>query len=493
VRAAYGVEEIRAAEQPLLDALPPGSLMARAATALAARCADLLGGTYGARVVLLVGTGNNGGDALLAGTQLARRGARVDALLVGDRSPDAEPAELRRAGGRLHVAGSALDADLIDAADLVVDGLLGIGASGALRPDAARLADLVRERCARDAAPFVVAVDVPSGVDASTGEVAGTAVGADVTVTFGGLKTGLLVTPGATYAGAVDLVDIGLDLPAPNVVALDADDVAQLLPMPDVDSDKYGRGVVGVVAGSRRYTGAAVLCVGGALHAGAGMIRYAGVDAAADQVRAHWPEALVTTATDPHGVLGVGQVQSWVVGSGLGTGPEATAIVTAVLGTDLPVVLDADAITVVGANAGLLRDRSAPTLLTPHAGEFARLVGAERADVEARRLRSAQEAARRFGATVLLKGSTTVIADPSGRTRINTAQTSYLATAGSGDVLAGTCGTMLAAGLEALDAGAVAAFLHGFAAVLAAGDPPAPITPRDVAAALPGAMRAIRG
>jgi hydroxyethylthiazole kinase-like uncharacterized protein yjeF len=465
MRPAYDVEQIRAAERPLLDALPPGTLMARAASALAARCAALLGGTYGARVVVLAGTGNNGGDARLAGARLARRGARVDTVLVGKDDADATR--------------------LIDAADLVLDGMVGIGVTGALRADAAAVAQLVNESNA-----FVVAVDVPSGVDASTGEVAGTAVRADVTVTFGGLKPGLLVTPGAAYTGAIDVVDIGLDLPAAAVGALDADDAARMIPAPDAESDKYRRGVVGVVAGSERYTGAAVLCAGGALQAGAGMVRYAGVRAAAEQVRAHWPEALVTA--DPGDVLAIGQVQSWVAGSGLGTGPEAAAIVAALLETAVPVVLDADAIAVVAERPDLLSGRSAPTLLTPHAGEFARLVGVDRGEVEARRLRSAQDAAQRFGVTVLLKGSTTVIADPSGQTRINTAQTPYLATAGSGDVLAGVCGTMLAAGMSGLDAGAVAAFLHGLAAVLAAGDPPAPVTPRDVAAALPGAIRAVR-
>lgn len=467
MRSAYGVAEIRAAEQKLLDALPPGTLMSRAATALAARCAGLLGGTYGARVVVLAGAGDNGGDALLAGESLARRGARVDVIRVADET---------------------FDEQLLRQADLIVDGMVGIGGQGALRPAAAQRAEIVN-----DCNAIVVAVDVPSGVDASTGEVAGgVAVRADVTVTFGGLKAGLLVAPGATYAGAVDVVDIGLDLPPADIGALDADDVASLLPQPEPDSDKYSRGVVGVVAGSERYTGAAVLCVGGALHAGAGMVRYAGVGAAADEVRRHWPEALVMTIAGADGVLDVGRVQSWVVGSGLGTGPQATAIVTTVLGTDAPVILDADAIAVVAEAPELVANRTAPTLLTPHAGEFARLVGMDRAQVEARRLRSAQDAARTFGATVLVKGSTTVIADPSGQTRVNTAQTPYLATAGSGDVLAGVCATMLAAGLSALDSGAVAAFLHGLAAVLAAGEPAAPITPRDVAAALPEAVRAVR-
>lgn len=469
MRAAYGVAEIRAAEQKLLDALPAGTLMARAASALAARCADVLGRTYGVRVVVLAGGGDNGGDALLAGSLLARRGARVDVIRVSDAS---------------------FEEKLLRAADLVVDGMVGIGGQGPLRPAAARLAEVVN-----DCTAIVVAVDVPSGVDASTGEVAGVAVRADVTVTFGGLKAGLLVSPGAAYAGAVDVVDLGLDLPVADVAALDADDVAAMVPWPEPDSDKYNRGVVGVVAGSDRYTGAAVLCVGGALHGGAGMVRFAGVAAAADEVRRHWPEALVTATgdvLDVGRVLDIGRVQSWVVGSGLGVGPEATALVTSLLGTDVPVVLDADALAVVAKSPALVSGRRAPTLLTPHAGEFARLVGVERAEVEARRLRSAQEAARNFGATVLLKGSTTVIADPSGETRVNTAQTPYLATAGSGDVLAGVCGTLLAAGLSALDAGAVGAFLHGLAALLTAGDPPAQVTPREVAATLPDAVRAVR-
>jgi hydroxyethylthiazole kinase-like uncharacterized protein yjeF len=496
VRAAFDVAEIRAAERALLAALPPGTLMARAATALAARCVDLLGGTYGANVVVLAGGGDNGGDALLAGARLARRGARVDALLLKDRAGDAEPRELLRAGGRLHLTGSDGDADLIDDADLVVDGMVGIGASGALRPDAARLAGLVADsRGTVGAGPLVVAVDVPSGVDASTGEVDGVALAADVTVTFGALKPGLLLEPGAGYAGAIDVVDIGLGLPRSRIGALDAEDVSALVPRPAPDSDKYSRGVVGVVAGSERYTGAAVLCVAGALRAGAGMVRYAGGPAPAAEVRRHWPEAIVVTIDegDAGAVLDTGRVQSWVVGSGLGAGPHATAVVSALLSTDVPVVVDADALAVVRERPDLVAGRAAPTLLTPHAGEFARLVGAERADVEARRLRSACDAAKRYGATVLLKGSTTVIADPSGEVRINTAQTPYLATAGSGDVLAGICGTLLAAGMSGLDAGAVGAFLHGLAAVLAVGDPPAPTTPRDVAAALPAALRAVAG
>jgi hydroxyethylthiazole kinase-like uncharacterized protein yjeF len=471
MRAAYDVEQVRAAEEPLLKALPAGTLMQRAATALARRCAALLGSVYGARVVVIAGGGDNGGDALLAGTQLARRGAHVD--IVSTTEP-VNADKLQR---------------LLDNADLVIDGMVGIGARGGLRGEAAKVAEQLA-----DVDAVVVAVDVPSGVDASTGEVAGVAVRADVTVTFGALKTGLVVAPGAEFAGAIEVVDIGLSLPDAEVTLLDAEDVARLLPSPGGETDKYRRGVVGVVTGSDRYTGAAVLAVGGALTAGAGMVRFAGVAHPAELVRQHWPEAVVTVVPPGDGaaVLDAGQVQSWVVGSGLGTDDAAADVVRAVLGADVPVVVDADAITVIGEHPEWLRARSAPTVLTPHAGEFARLTGADRNEVEARRLTLAREAVRDLGATDLLKGSTTVVADPSGVVRVNTADTPYLATAGSGDVLSGICGALLAGGLAPLDAASAAAFLHGMAGLVAESVPAAPIRALDLVTHLPAAIRTVR-
>src|SRR5581483_953969 len=272
MRSAYDVASVRAAEQPLLDSLPEGTLMRRAATALARRCAALLGAVYGSRVVLLIGSGGNGGDAMYAGARLAQRGARVDALVVSEKLHEPALEALRAAGGHTVAAGEDIDRHLLDVADLVVDGMVGIGATGELRAPMARLAGL----CAT-AEATVVAVDVPSGVDASTGEIAGDAVTADVTVTFGALKTGLVVSPGAERAGRVEVVDIGLSLPAATTSLLDATDVADLLPEPADETDKYRRGVVGIVAGSDTYTGAAQLAVGGALAAGVGMVRFAGV------------------------------------------------------------------------------------------------------------------------------------------------------------------------------------------------------------------------
>lgn len=496
MRAAYDADTVRAAEAPLLESLPDGTLMQRAAMALASRCAALLPSVYGARVVLLVGSGGNGGDALYAGARLAARGARVDALLTTDialRAPtDSVLAldALHRAGGGSRPAGSDSDALLLDEADLVIDGLVGIGATGGLRPPMARLAEL-----AADSPATVVAVDVPSGVDASTGEVEGVAIRADVTVTFGALKAGLVVNPGAQYAGLVELVDIGLSMPPPTVTVLDADDVATLLPHADPDTDKYRRGVVGIVAGSDTYTGAAQLAVGGALGAGVGMVRFASMAHPAELVRQRWPEAIVTVVEPGDGaaVVGAGRVQAWVIGSGLGTDDAAGQVVASVLDTDVPVLLDADAITWLAGHRRALARRSAPALLTPHAGEFARLMGVERDDVEARRLRHVRRAAAELGVTVLLKGATTVVADHDGRVRVNTAATPYLGTAGSGDVLSGICGALLAGGLDPLDAGSAGAFLHGMAGLVAAGSPPVPFPAMAIVDALPAAMRAVRG
>jgi ADP-dependent NAD(P)H-hydrate dehydratase / NAD(P)H-hydrate epimerase len=463
MRNLYSVEEVRAAEAQLLATLPEGALMARAAAGLARRCGELLGRVYGAHVVLLVGSGNNGGDTLFAGALLARRGAAVAAVVVGSSPHAGGLASLRAAGGRVVPAEEISWA----ATDLVLDGLVGIGGTGALREPAATLAHRLR-----DLEATIVAVDVPSGVDAATGEVAGEAVRADVTVTFGGLKAGLLISPGAEFAGLVELFDIGLGavLPETGFTALDSGDVARLLPSPSGESSKYSRGVVGLVTGSREYTGAAVLSTGGAVRAGAGMVRYVGVQHSADMVRARWPEVVVTDVAgnseggiaDAAGILEAGRVQAWAVGSGIGTGAGSAEVVRTILGSEVPVLVDADAITIVGTNKEWL-SRSAGTLLTPHSGEFAKLMGTDRDDVEAHRLSWARRAAAELGVTVLLKGSTTVVADPDGRTAVNTTATPWLGTAGSGDVLSGVCGSLMAQGLSPYDAGRVGAFLHGMA------------------------------
>jgi hydroxyethylthiazole kinase-like uncharacterized protein yjeF len=347
----------------------------------------------------------------------------------------------------------------------------------------------------------------------------GPAVRADVTVTFGAIKPGLLIDPGAGYAGAVELLDIGLGpylKDGPSASAPQRDDIRELLPRPGAESDKYRRGVLGLLAGSDRFTGAVLLATGGAVRGGAGMVRVVTADVAAGLVRQAWPETVITVHPDggDWDLLGsVGRVQAWVAGPGMGTGQDAVARLAAVLGTDLPALVDADGLTILSQVKGLL-PRLAPTLITPHAGELARLLGTDAASVEARRLEHARRAASELGVTVLLKGSTTVIAPPDGGepVLVNPTGTPWLATAGSGDVLSGLAGALLAQGLPPAQAGLAAAYLHGMAGRLAAAGLPqtsrrapespdgtslrdevaeAPIGASDLVRALPDAFRSL--
>jgi len=453
MRHAHTVEQVRAAEHALMSTLPDGALMQRAAAGLAYAVADLLGGSYGRRVLLLVGSGDNGGDALYAGAMLARRGCAVEAWLLGSGAHEAGLAALKRAGGRVVTEPGRRP-------DVVVDGIVGIGGRPGLRPEAAAAVRLLH------GVPMV-AVDTPSGVDVDTGQLDGDHVVADVTVTFGTHKACHLVDPAAAACGTVHLVDIGLDLPEAGVESLQLEDVAALLPRPPGDSHKYTRGVVGVRAGSTLYPGAGLLSVAGAASGLAGMVRYVGDDSVATLVREAHPE-----------VVGAGRVQAWVVGSGSGDGAKGT--LEEALEDRVPVVVDADAL----AHVGRL---DVPAVLTPHAGELATMLGVERADVEAQPLAHVREAAARYDAVVLLKGRRTLVASPQAKVRANTTGTAWLATAGAGDVLGGVIGALLAAGLTPYDAASVGAWLHGAAATLAAGD--GPLVAGQVANAIPAAVR----
>ena len=471
MHSVYSVAEVRAAEDALMATLPDAALMARAATGLAIECAALLGWVYGARVALLVGAGNNGGDALYAGAALARRGAQVRALLLApDRAHRGGLRALEQAGGRR----VACTPDQLRGADLIIDGMLGIGGRGGLRPGAAALA-------AAATGTLTVAVDVPSGIDADTGALDGDAVHADVTVTFGALKPGLLVGAGAEHVGELRFVDIGLaaHLPEARTFVLEAIDVADVLPAPGAADDKYTRGVVGVVAGSAAYPGAGVLTTGAAIHGGAGFVRYAGT--AADAIRARYPEVVVHEAATPSEL----RVQAWAVGPGIGTDDAADALLADVLSTDVPVIVDADGITLLASNRKLLRGRTSATVLTPHDREFARIADGPTDD----RLGSARAAAAALDATVLLKGNATIVAAPDGRAWINRTGTPWLGTAGSGDVLSGLIGALLAAGVDAPLAAAAGAFVHGVAGQVAAAD--GPPSSADVLAALRRALHLV--
>lgn len=484
MRPAHTVESIRAAEEALMATLPAGALMERAAVGLATACGRALGRAYGARVCVLAGTGNNAGDALIAGALLARRGAQVEAVLIDrDRVHEIGLRRLLAAGGRV----SEDPVRSVVGATLTLDGVLGIGGRPGVRGEAADLLDL-----AADSAGLLVAVDLPSGVNADTGETPARHARADLTVTFGVHKVAGVVDPAAAACGEVRLVDIALRpyLGPAEIEVLDDADVSVALPRAGRDAHKYSRGVVGVVAGSGKFTGAGVLSVGGAVRGGAGMVRHLGDEQVAAAVRSAWPEV----------VAGPGQVQAWAVGPGVGTDPgDGGYAVRWTLGQaagaepPVPVLVDADGLRHLAdalAQVGSVEQRPA-LVLTPHAGELARLLGVERNDVESRRIEHAQAAARRYDAVVLLKGSTTVVADPGGRLRVNGTGTPALATAGTGDVLTGLVGALLAAGLEPFEAASVGAHVHGRAGRYAgtrAGYPSA----SDVLDALPVALVGLR-
>ncbi|OBI84352.1 bifunctional ADP-dependent NAD(P)H-hydrate dehydratase/NAD(P)H-hydrate epimerase [Mycobacterium sp. 1245805.9] len=448
MRHYYSVDAIRDAAATLLASLPDGALMRRAAFGLAteilAELTARTGGVSGRRVCAVVGSGDNGGDALWAATFLRRRGAAADAVLLNpERTHRKGLAAFRRAGGRVVERVSA-------ATDLVIDGVVGISGSGPLRPAAAEVF------AAADPIP-VVAVDIPSGIDAATGAITGPAVHAALTVTFGGLKP----VHALADCGRVKLIDIGLDLPETDVLGFEAADVAARWPVPGPRDDKYTQGVTGVMAGSSTYPGAAVLCTGAAVAATSGMVRYAG--SAHTQVLAQWPEVIASPTP-----AAAGRVQAWVVGPGLGTDETGAAALWFALESDLPVIVDADGLTILAAHPELVMSRAAPTVLTPHAGEFARLAGSPPGD---ERVAACRKLADAFGATVLLKGNVTVIADPGGPVYLNPAGQSWAATAGSGDVLSGMIGALLASGLPAAAAAAAAAFVHARAAALSAAAP----------------------
>jgi len=450
MRHYYSAEAIREAEAPLLASLPDGALMRRAAYGLASAIIGELtartGGVAGRRVCAVVGSGDNGGDALWAATFLRRRGAAADAILLKpERTHQKGLAAFRKAGGRIVEKVAA-------GTDLVIDGVVGISGSGPLRPDAAEVFEAVDAK----AIP-IVAVDIPSGIDVATGAITGPAVRAALTVTFGGLKP----VHALADCGRVHLVDIGLDLPETDVVGFEAADVAARWPVPGPHDDKYTQGVTGVMAGSSTYPGAAVLCTGAAVAATSGMVRYAG--SAHSEVLAYWPEVIASPTP-----AAAGRVQAWVVGPGLGTDETGAGALWFALDTDLPVLVDADALTILAAHPDIVSGRRAPTLLTPHAGEFARLAGAPPGDD---RVGATRKLADALGVTVLLKGNVTVIAEPGGRVYLNPAGQSWAATAGSGDVLSGMIGALLAAGLPVVEAAAAGAFVHARAAALSAADP----------------------
>jgi hydroxyethylthiazole kinase-like uncharacterized protein yjeF len=464
IMRAYGVDKIRSIEERAIAIEGVDALMQRAAAGVAANASDLLlattGGRYGRHVMIMVGAGNNGGDALFAGVRLARRGVRVTAVKCLGTPHPAGHAALIAAGGQL----IDLDDGVIDMAwDLVIDGILGIGGRPGLPDPIARLIQSVERR----GIP-VVAVDLPSGVAADSGAVPGAAVRATSTVTFGEMKPCHLLQPALSHCGAITVVDIGFGTDhdeTPDLLGLDEDELARSWPYPTERSDKYSRGVVGVDTGSDQYPGAAVMSVYGAVYGGAGYVRFLGAKRPAEIISAQLPNV----------VFSPGRVQAQLFGSGWGERADGAQVLARAAEEGVPAVVDADGL------GCLPKPAPANWLLTPHAGELARLLKQERSWVEDDPVRAVRAGASEAGANVLLKGATQLVAAPDGGpVLVAVPGPAWTAQAGSGDVLGGVCAALLANGLDPMSAGQLGASVQA----VAAAQHPGVLAPQQLARAI---------
>ncbi|MCP3857079.1 MAG: NAD(P)H-hydrate dehydratase [Actinomycetia bacterium] len=444
-------------EMGAIDAAAPTPvevLIERAGAAVARAALRLLGGGYGRRVVVVAGKGNNGADGRAAARWLGTRGVRcvvVDAL-------DLPP--------------------VLPASDLVIDAAFGTGFRGAWTPPEV-------------GSTPVLAVDVPSGVDGLTGAVQ-EALPAVATVTFAASKPGLVLPHGRWLTGPVEVVDIGLDVSRARAGLVTDDDVAGVLTPRPVGAHKW-QTACRILAGSPTMTGAAVLAARGALRAGAGFVQAArpGVDPGQpldplDPLEAVGL-ALPSQGWGPDALAGLERIKALLLGPGLGLGPDSVAAITEVVAeAEVPLVLDADGLTAVVGNLDTVAARPQPTVLTPHDGEYARLMGHPPGPD---RLGAARELAVRAKAVALLKGPTTVVAEPNGDVAVVTAGDARLATAGTGDVLAGVIVALMARGLGAFDAAWAGAHVHGRAASLG---PVEGLVAGDLPDLVPAAVAAIR-
>lgn len=485
--ALYSVAEIRQAEQAAATQLPPGALMQRAGQAAARIALDLLGGAPARPVLVLAGPGNNGGDAFEVAANLAQAG--VDVTIVHIACEGEPSAETAHALGRARASTATFADSIPDDGQwsLIVDGLFGIGLARPLEGAARAMVEAVN---AFDCP--VLALDVPTGLDADSGAVIGpdgVAVIATHTVTFIGDKPGLHTYAGRDYAGEVMVARLGIDeamLPGASI-HLNEPPMFDLAFVPRLHASHKGSfGDVAVVGGAHGMAGAPILAARAALFSGAGRVYVASIDhgPAYDDVQ---PELMFRDAAT-HNFAG----STVVAGPGMGDSATAIRILAKVLDGESPLVLDADAINLIAASPDLqsrLSARHAPSILTPHPLEAARLLGVTAGVVQGDRLEAAREIAARFDAYVVLKGSGSVIATPDGEAAINPTGNPGLASAGTGDVLAGLCGSLLAQGWPARDAALAAVWMHGEAAdrLVAQGVGPIGLT----AGELPAAIRTV--
>ncbi|HVF53029.1 MAG TPA: NAD(P)H-hydrate dehydratase [Actinomycetota bacterium] len=499
MRSLASPDEMRRADEATISAgTPPEILMERAGAAVAAAVKTVVGGVYDRRCVVVCGTGNNGGDGFAAARILAEAGMAVRCTVVGETERIRGAADIHlercRAAG---VVIAPFSPDRLARADVIVDALLGTGASGAPRSDAAQAIDAIN---ASDAP--VVAADLPSGIDGATGAAAGAAVRATVTVAMGSEKTGTAVGVGAEHAGSVTVAPIGIRVGRTAGVAADPKDVADVLPSRDRATNKFGSGSVLVIAGSDRMPGAAALAARGAARAGAGYVMLGSTRTVCNIVVARAPEVVATVAADTPelGPEAIGRLAGAferasvvALGPGLGRGASQDALVEAALGgIPVPLVLDADGLNALAAKPEAAAKRHDPLILTPHAGELARLLGWDSVSITDDPIGAVREAVERFGCTVLLKGPSTIVGTPD-HTVVVRAGGPELASAGTGDVLTGVIAALVAAGTSSTEAAWAGAWLHGRAGAIArASFGPRGVVAWDVAEALPAAEALVK-
>jgi len=466
----------------------PEGLMETAGLGVALAVATRLGGAAAERISVLVGPGKNGGDGLVAARRLYDMGAEVRVYLLAPRTEDDANLKAIRERDEIEVieldeakVESELAPDLLHA-DAIIDAVLGIGRGRPLGGVFAAALDTLKQRRG-----LLLAVDLPSGLDADTGAVDPHCAAADATLTFGYSKLGLHLLPGASYAGDVEVLDIGI---APALGAgidteiMTADWARTALPQRPLVSNKGTFGRVMVVAGSQSYTGAAMLACLGALRAGAGLVTLAALPSVRAAVAAQLPEVTFLTLPEEDGAPAADAAlivaralpgyDALLLGPGLGLSDGAQALVSNLLVApvlnDMRVVIDADALNTLARRGAWHETLTARAVLTPHPGELARLVHGNVATVQSHRLEVARECAASWRQTVVLKGSETVVAGPEGRMLLSSFANPALASAGTGDVLAGAIAGLLAQGVQPFEAAGLGVYLHASAAELYAAD-----------------------
>jgi ADP-dependent NAD(P)H-hydrate dehydratase / NAD(P)H-hydrate epimerase len=495
--------EMRADDEHAVEAagIPSLDLMERAGAGLAGVVADMAGE---GRVRIAIGKGNNGGDGLVAARLLREDGRKVDVLAVGNRDElrgDAR-ANLDRLPGE--VPGD-FDPAALDGSAAIVDAMLGTGFEGEPREPVAGAIRAVNEARAgaATAAPVVIACDVPSGVNASTGEVSGEAVEADVTVTFHGPKIGLYVEPGKTHSGRIAVVEIGIprSAPAPVAAGLVSERVLLLVPARARTGNKFESGTVVVAGGARGLTGAPTMAALSAMRTGAGYVQLAVPEPAETVLDLRLMEAMTHALPHEDGAhveAGAAKVVELsaragaiVLGPGIGRSDGAVAFARRVAReVRVPLLIDADGLNAHAEQLELLADRAAPTVLTPHDGELGRLLGIDSSDVRRHRIAHARAAAQRSGAIMVLKGDDTLVVPPDGPIAVSAGATPALATAGTGDVLSGLIGALLAKGMDSFEAACAGVYAHARAGRVAANRHGTDhVIAGDVIVALPDGLR----